>query len=69
MKKCIFTNKLNNTSKECLVGNIGALVYNICNDVKSMNDVIRWCNSLSLQAAKMAVNYAEALAYELTKCK
>ena len=44
MKKCIFTNKLNNTSKECLLGNIGALVYNICNDVKSMNDAIRWCN-------------------------
>ena len=44
MKKCLFTNKTTNQTTECMVGNIGELVFAITHDVNEMNDAIRWCN-------------------------
>ena len=44
MKKCLFTNKATNQTTECMVGNIGELVFAITHDVNEMNDAIRWCN-------------------------
>lgn len=44
MKKCLFTNKATNLTTECMVGNIGELVFAITHDVNEMNDAIRWCN-------------------------
>ena len=44
MKKCIFTDKRTNTIQECMIGNIGELVYKVCNSVAETNWAIRWCN-------------------------
>lgn len=44
MKKCLFTNKTTNQTKECMVGNIGELVFGVCQSVAETNMVIRWCN-------------------------
>lgn len=44
MKKCIFTNKRTNTTQECMIGNIGELVFGVCQSVAETNFVIRWCN-------------------------
>lgn len=44
MKKCLFTNKATNQTKECMVGNIGELVFGVCQSVAETNMVIRWCN-------------------------
>ena len=44
MKKCLFTNKATTLTTECMVGNIGELVFAITHDVNEMNDAIRWCN-------------------------
>lgn len=44
MKKCIFTDKRTNTTQECMIGNIGELVFGVCQSVAETNMVIRWCN-------------------------
>lgn len=44
MKKCLFTNKATNQTKECMVGNIGELIFGVCQSVAETNFVIRWCN-------------------------
>lgn len=44
MKKCIFTDKRTDTTQECMIGNIGELVYKVCNSVAETNWAIRWCN-------------------------
>lgn len=45
MKKVKFTNKAKNESKVYLVGNVGQYVFACVNNVKEMNDAIRWCNT------------------------
>lgn len=44
MKKCLFTNKTTNQTQECMIGNIGELVFGVCQSVAETNMVIRWCN-------------------------
>lgn len=44
MKKCFFTNKATNQTTECMIGNIGELVFGVCQSVAETNMVIRWCN-------------------------
>lgn len=46
MKKIKFINKqVNNTEKVIMGGNVGQYVFACVNNVKEMNDAIRWCNT------------------------
>ena len=45
MKKVIFTNKKENVTKECRIGQIGEKVFALVYNVKETNDAIRWCNT------------------------
>lgn len=44
MKKLRFTNKKENVTKECRMGQIGEMVFALVCNVKETNDAIRWCN-------------------------
>ncbi len=45
MKKLRFTNKKENVTKECRMGQIGEMVFALVCNVKETNDAIRWCNT------------------------
>lgn len=45
MKKLRFTNKKENVTKECRMGQIGEMVFALVYNVKETNDAIRWCNT------------------------
>lgn len=45
MKKLRFTNKKENVTKECRMGQIGETVFALVCNVKETNEAIRWCNT------------------------
>lgn len=45
MKKLRFTNKKENVTKECRMGQIGEMVFALVCNVKETNEAIRWCNT------------------------
>lgn len=45
MKKLRFTNKKENVTKECRMGQIGEMVFALVCNVKETNVAIRWCNT------------------------
>lgn len=45
MKKLRFTNRKENVTKECRMGQIGEMVFALVCNVKETNEAIRWCNT------------------------